>query len=243
MRVGEDHQVELSKERALDALLYAAIKDKYHPVRDYLNGLSSKCSPLDDDDWQLIAHTIFGSNDVNANLFLQRQLIGLVARVMDPGCKFDTALEIHSREQGLKKSEFWSVLGGERFSDSLGSLKQVKEDQMILHRAWIHEWSEIDHVFGRTAAEELKSFLSRKEDHFRPPTAESQIHSLVSAALLEPPTGGTSSKTPPAIDDSLASLRPKSLILTGSKPTVTQSGFVRSTSSKTAPAIGMNTPS
>jgi predicted P-loop ATPase len=169
LRMAEELMVNIQKDRAIDSLVYASRKNTYHPVRDYLNSLATRCEPLADDDWELIAHTIFGAEDPNANMFLQRQLIGFVARVLIPGCKFDTALVIHSDDQGIGKSEFWSVMGGPWFSDSLGSLKQVKDDLMILHRAWIHEWGEIDRVFGKTASENLKHFLTIKEDHFRPP--------------------------------------------------------------------------
>jgi len=40
---------------------------------------------------------------------------------------------------------------------------------MTLHRCWIQEWSEFDHVSGHRQASQIKSFLSRRVDRFRPP--------------------------------------------------------------------------
>jgi predicted P-loop ATPase len=173
LRMAEELHVNIAKDRAIDALLFAATQNRYHPVRDYLNSVATSCEPIDSDTWELIAHTVFGADDPNANMFLQRQLMGAIARVMEPGCKFDTALVIHSKEQGIGKSEFWSIMGGEWFSDSLGPLKTVKDDQMILHQAWIHEWGEIDRVIGKAASEQLKHFLTVKTDQFRPPYGSS----------------------------------------------------------------------
>jgi len=104
-----------------------------------------------------------------SSLHLQRQLIGLVARAFKPGCDLHTALVLQSDKQGIGKSKFWKVLGGQWFSDSLGDLKNLKEDTLQLHSAWIHEWGEIDRVLGVRMSETLKGFLSRSWDDVRKP--------------------------------------------------------------------------
>ena len=40
---------------------------------------------------------------------------------------------------------------------------------MLLHRAWIHEWGEIDRVIGKKEAEAVKHFITIQEDRVRPP--------------------------------------------------------------------------
>ncbi len=168
LRLAEEHSVEINDKRAKDAFLYAAHKNSYHPVLDYLNGLEKDCEPLSKDDWELIALKVFGCTDANANKYLQRQLIAAVARTYKPGCKVDTALITHGKPE-IGKSRFWAVMGGEWFSDSLGSLANMKDDLMLLHGAWIHEWGEIDRIIGKREAESVKHFITIQEDHVRPP--------------------------------------------------------------------------
>jgi predicted P-loop ATPase len=60
------------------------------------------------------------------------------------------------------------VLGGAFFSDSLGDLSS-KDDLLKLHRSWIMEWAELDHVTSRKAAGQIKAFLTTQSDLFRAP--------------------------------------------------------------------------
>ena len=63
----------------------------------------------------------------------------------------------------------WAILGGQWFSDSLGDLRNLKDDVLSLHSAWIHEWGEIDSVVGKRESETLKKFLSAQVDNVRKP--------------------------------------------------------------------------
>jgi len=166
LQLAELHFLEVSKDRAADAATVVARRNAYHPVRDYLNTLDSRLRP---DEWAQIAALCLGTTCPWAQIHLQRQLIGLVARVIQPGCKLDTALVVHSPDQGIGKSTMWEVLGGEWFSDSLGDLHNLKDDILQLHSAWIHEWGEIDAVVGKRESETLKKFLSARKDDVRKP--------------------------------------------------------------------------
>jgi predicted P-loop ATPase len=94
-------------------------------------------------------------------------LIGAVRRAFEPGCKHDTACVLMG-DQGARKSSFWESLGGAFFSDALGDISS-KDDLMVLHRSWIMEWAEIDHIMGRKQAGQVKAFLSQATDLFRVP--------------------------------------------------------------------------
>ncbi len=168
LELAEEHQLDVTKDRAIDAAIRVARKNAYHPVRDYLNSITAT---LASEDWAAIDLRCFGREDHTgmAGLHLQRQLIGLVARAMQPGCELQTALVIHSDRQGIGKSSFWRILGGEWFSDSLGDLRNLKDDLLQLHAAWIHEWGEIDMVMGKQESEALKRFLSASRDDVRKP--------------------------------------------------------------------------
>jgi predicted P-loop ATPase len=154
----------IGKEICADALLFLAQRRKYNPVVDYLEKVSQDAIPIPIDD---LASRYFGTTNPLYNTFIKKFLIGAVARAYQPGCKVDTALILQG-QQGQGKSSFFAALGGAWFDDSLGPL-DGKDDVMTLHRSWIQEWSEFDHVSGHRQASQIKAFLSRRIDRFRPP--------------------------------------------------------------------------
>jgi predicted P-loop ATPase len=170
LHLAEEFSLNVGKQDAIDAAIIVARRRHYHPVRDYLNSLYSGLPPQ---VWNRLAWHCFGLDDPIATLHLQRQLIGLVARALRPGCELHTCLVIHSDRQGVGKSQFWKVLGGEWFSDSLGDLQNLKDDLLTLHSAWLHEWGEIDRVLGKRESEAMKRFLSASQDDIRKPYGRS----------------------------------------------------------------------
>jgi len=154
----------IGKEICADALLFLAQRRRYNPVVNYLERVAQEATPISIDN---LATRYFGTTNPLYDVFVKKFLIGAVARAYQPGCKVDTALILQGR-QGQGKSGFFAVLGGEFFDDSMGPL-DGKDDLMILHRSWIQEWSEFDQVSGHRQASQIKSFLSRRIDRFRPP--------------------------------------------------------------------------
>lgn len=181
--LAESHAMEVAKERAIDAALRVARQNAYHPVQNYLNGLSQQLSP---EEWASLDVLCFGGEDPTgwAVVHLQRQLIGLVARALSPGCELHTCLILQSDRQGIGKSTFWKILGGEWFSDSLGDLRNVRDDRLQLHSAWIFEWGEIDNVMGKRESELLKRFISCSRDDVRKPYGRGHEQLLRSCGLV-----------------------------------------------------------
>jgi predicted P-loop ATPase len=159
----------VGKELAIDCLVQVANENPYNPVTEYLlhceqhvepayiDGLATAyLRPIDQAD----GPTIYDE-------MLKRTLIGAVARAFDPGYKHDTACVIMG-DQGAYKSSFWGCLGGPFYSDALGDIS-TKDDVMVLHRSWIMEWAELDHITNRKHAGQVKAFLSQAVDLLRVP--------------------------------------------------------------------------
>jgi predicted P-loop ATPase len=160
----------VSKELAIDCLVQVANEKPYDPVRLYLEHVADNVKPT---YIERLATTYLRPCDADApeptiyDEMLKRTLIGAVARAFNPGCKHDTACVLMG-DQGAYKSSFWGCLGGPFFSDALGDIS-TKDDVMVLHRSWMMEWAELDHITNRRHAGQVKAFLSQAVDLMRVP--------------------------------------------------------------------------
>lgn len=146
-----------------DCLMLELEKNRYHPVREYLNSL--KWDGRKRVDTLLI--DLFGANDSQYTREAMRKwLVGGVARVFRPGVKFDLVLTLISQMQGTGKSSFLKALGGNWFSDSFLTV-QGKEAFEQLHGKWIIEIAELSGL-KKAEVESVKHFMSKQEDSFRP---------------------------------------------------------------------------
>lgn len=150
-----------SRPKIEDELLNVANMHKFHPVRDYLEGLK----------WDGIKRmeTLFidclgASDEPYVRAVTRKMLIAAVGRVMNPGMKFDNMIVLEGR-QGLGKSYLLKLLGGEWFSDSLTTV-QGKEAYEQLSGAWIIEMSELA-ALKKSDIEPIKQFISKQIDSYR----------------------------------------------------------------------------
>ena len=160
----------VSKELAVDCLVQVAHEHPYDPVALYLEHVAATVAPAYINGLATAYLRPEDNNGSGPTLYdhmIRCTLIGAVRRALEPGCKHDTACVLMG-EQGARKSSFWSALGGPFFSDALGDISS-KDDLMILHRSWIMEWAELDHIMGRKHAGQVKAFLSQSTDLFRVP--------------------------------------------------------------------------
>jgi predicted P-loop ATPase len=162
--------IDCTKTKASDILGKIAEENVYNPVITYLDTVASAIAPVSLDS---LATRYFGTENPIYNIFLKRTLIAAVARAYEPGCKHDTTLVLQGL-QGAGKSSFFNTLGGKWFDDSMGN-GSTKDDLIILHKSWIHEWGEIERTFSKRQSEELKAFLTRRSDTFRPPYGRSAL--------------------------------------------------------------------
>lgn len=154
-----------TKEMVADALIEVAHRAwAINPLTSYLDAL--EWDGIDRLDTWLSSY--MGVPDSpEARLFGRKFLIGAVARAKRPRCKNDTMLNVRGR-QGQRKSTALRALFGELyFSDNLGNVRD-KDALMGLAGMWGIEWAEMSGQSKGSDAD-LKAFLSRQEDRYRPP--------------------------------------------------------------------------
>lgn len=152
----------VSNQKVDDALSLEFEKKKFHPIVDYIKSLT--WDGRQRIDTLLIEY--FGAQDnVYTRAALRKMLVAAVARVFDPGVKFDTAL-ILVGPQETYKSTFVKKLGKEWFSDTFTTV-QGKESFEQLQGAWLIEMAELSGL-KKAEVETIKHFISKREDQFRP---------------------------------------------------------------------------
>lgn len=151
-----------SQQKVYDAFEVAMTARAYHPVRDYLAGLRWDGRERLD---TLLTDYLGAEDTAYTRAVTRMALTAAVARVMEPGCKFDYALILQGGE-GIGKSTLLRTLGGEWFSDSVTTLGG-KEGMESLQGVWIVELAELMSI-RRAEVEATKAFISRQTDEFRP---------------------------------------------------------------------------
>ena len=136
-------------------------KTKFHPVRNYL-------SPLEWDGQErleslLIDYLGAEDNEYTRNV-TRKTLVAAVARVFDPGVKFDHVLTLVGN-QGIGKSTVISKLAKEWFSDSLGDIHKTSGMES-LQGVWILEIAELA-GFVKGEVEAIKHFITKRIDRYR----------------------------------------------------------------------------
>lgn len=147
-----------------DALLAVTSAERlYHPVKEYL--LKLKWDGVPRVDTLLIDY--LGAEDTPyVRAVTRKTLVAAVARIFQPGTKFDSILVLNGK-QGVGKSTLFAKLGGQWFSDSL-SIADMKDKTAPekLQGYWILEISELNGM-KKVDVETVKSFISRTDDKFR----------------------------------------------------------------------------
>ena len=150
--------------RTKDAMVAVATERAYHPVKEYLDGLP-QWDRVGRVDTLLIDY--FGAEDNSyTRAAIRKTLVAAVARIYQPGTKFDSVLILNG-PQGIGKSTFFSKLAGDWFSDSLtiGDMKD-KAGPEKMQGYWILELGELAGM-RKVDTELLKSFISRVDDKYR----------------------------------------------------------------------------
>lgn len=155
---------EFAKVKIKTAITKAADDRSYHPVREYLDNLPEWDGEKRVDT--LLVDYLDAENCEYVHAVTRKTLCGAIARVKNPGCKFDTMLVLNGG-QGIGKSTLVHKLGGEWFTDSL-SLTDMKDKTAAekLQGYWIVEVGELAGM-RKMDVETIKGFLTRQDDKYR----------------------------------------------------------------------------
>ena len=148
------------------AFRVVACRNGFHPIRNYLNGLTWDGVPrVREALHHFLGAEVSDYNETCLRLFM----IGAVKRVFEPGCKFELMLVL-TGGQGAGKSTFLRFLAirDEWFSDDLKRLEDEKIYQRLAGH-WILEMSEMVATANAKSIEDIKSFLSRNKDTYKFP--------------------------------------------------------------------------
>jgi len=147
-----------------DGLLAVVSAERlYHPIKAYFKDL--KWDGIERLDTLLIDY--LGADDTKyVRTVTRKTFTAAVARVYEPGIKFDSILVLNGK-QGIGKSTLFQILGGDWYSDSL-SISDMKDKTAAekLQGYWILELGELAGI-KKMDVETVKSFVTRTDDKFR----------------------------------------------------------------------------
>ncbi len=151
-----------SKDKIFDAVNVVAQENRFHPVRDYLDGCTWDGVPRVD---SLLIDYMGADDNAYTRAVTRKTLVAAVSRVFRPGCKFDYMLTLRGR-QGIGKSALIGKLGGAWYSDTF-TTTQGKESYEQVMGVWLMEVGELAGM-KKAEAETIKLYISKQTDRFRP---------------------------------------------------------------------------
>ncbi len=155
---------EPARDRVVNAISQIASENAFNPAQDYLRGLQWDGTPRIDTWLKTYLNAEGPENYLRA--ISRKFLCAMVARILQPGVKFDSILILEGLQRA-GKSTTARILGGEWFTDAHLNIGD-KDSVMTLQGRWVVEIGELSGM-KKADVDMLKSYLSRNEDNIRLP--------------------------------------------------------------------------
>ncbi len=149
------------KEKIMDGMLRTAKTNAIHPIRDYLEELSWDGSPRLD---TLLVDYLGADDTPYTRAVTRKTFMAAVARIFEPGCKFDYVLVL-AGPQGRGKSTLVAKMAKGWYTDSLAGIG-TKEAYEGLQGYWLVELGELA-AMRKLEIETIKNFISKQVDSYR----------------------------------------------------------------------------
>jgi len=138
-------------------------RNLFHPVKEYLS--KQKWDGIERVE-RLFIDYMGAAESEYTKAVTRKTLAAAVARVFQPGIKFDYVLTLIG-EQGQQKSSLLKKLGREWFTDTFNlHMLQSKEGYEQIRGVWIVEIGEMAGM-AKAEVERIKGFISSQEDRYR----------------------------------------------------------------------------
>lgn len=157
--LAHNKKFEMPTSKITNALVEIAERNRYHPIRRYLNTLKwDGIKRLD--EW--LIKTCGAEDNIYTRAIGAKFLMAAVGRVYCPGIKFDNVLILEG-EENIGKSTVFRILGEPWFCDSVDLLQ---DDKQIIEKMQGHWFLEMAELVGMKDKDQewVTSFLSRQID-------------------------------------------------------------------------------
>lgn len=167
LKVLLDNRYTVFSDRVLEACFLKTAEDRrFHPVRDYLRNLP----PWDGESRIefLFQRCLQAEDSAYTRAVARKVFAGAVARILQPGVKFDS-IPVLDGAQGIGKSSLFRELAGNEYYSETLSLTDMsdKSGAEKLQGFWIVEIGELAGM-RKADIEKVKAFLSTTDDAYRP---------------------------------------------------------------------------
>lgn len=160
-----NYQFDVGTNLIYEAVTKVCNSQSYHPVRDWVN---QNIKWDGENRLDTFFHKYCGAdNNVYSKEVARKMFCAIIARVFEPGCKFDY-LPIFVGKQGIGKSTLLKILSihPSWFCDNIGDITNAKEVIPQTRGKLIVEWQELA-LFSKIDINHSKSFLSTSVDRVR----------------------------------------------------------------------------
>ncbi|MBL4767726.1 MAG: hypothetical protein JKY94_08430, partial [Rhodobacteraceae bacterium] len=163
---GSGYGIKVGKEIVHDSVVLAARVNEFHPIREFLIDCDQNAVETPG-CIETVLIDYFGAEDTAYNREVSRLImVASVARVFEPGCKFDYA-PILEGAQGIGKSTgIMRLYGKEYFGEIDADLKDRKAVAEQMAGRWVQELPELSSMH-KAEANDAKAFMSRVKDDVR----------------------------------------------------------------------------